>query len=107
MIVGTMYGNIFKDVNELQAIKRNEHIHSSDTVDEAMAHTKGASYLFPISFKTKSQLDDFIVKVESIYNESLYINTDIVTKEKSLNNEFKEGIEYALKLMKKDKSEKD
>ena len=107
MIVETKYGNVFIDIDEIQAIIRNEHVSSSDTVYEAMVYTKGAHYSFPITFKTKSQLDDFIDKVESIYNESLYINTDIVTKEKSLNEEFKEGIEYALKLMKKDKSEKD
>lgn len=106
MIVETMNGNIFIDVNELQAINRNEHIHSSDTVYEAMVCTKGASYSFPILFKTKSQLDDFIDRVESIYNTNTPLNT-LVTKEKSLNEEFKEGIEYALKLIKKDKSEKD
>ena len=105
MIVETMNGNIFIDVNELQAINRNEHIHYNDTVYEAMVCTKGASCSFPIPFKTKSQLDDFIDKVEHMYIESLC--TNIVTKEKSLNEEFKEGIEYALKLIKKDKSEKD
>ena len=107
MIVETMNGNIFIDVNELQAINRNDYVTSTNTVYEAIIHTKGASYSFPIPFKTKSQLDDFIDKVEHMYIESLCINTNIVTKEKSLNEEFKEGIEYALKLIKKDKSEKD
>lgn len=106
MIVETMNGNIFIDVNELQAINRNDYVTSTNTVYEAIIHTKGASYSFPILFKTKSQLDDFIDRVESIYNTNTPLNT-LVTKEKSLNEEFKEGIEYALKLIKKDKSEKD
>jgi len=100
MIVESKNGSVYVDVNEIQAINRNEYMDSTNIVYNAVIHIKHNQ--FPIMFKTKSQLDDFINKVEDIHSKRI-----LSTNERTLNEEFKQGIEYALKLIKKDKSEKD